>query len=118
MQNDGMDLKSGTDLARKILQDSRVEHDLTQLIGQSRLNILDEMSSEGVVDLIASEILQTQAIVLAHIDARKSFRALEILAPKLRSQVLLRISKLEPISSSFLDELNRYLKEKIEKNGG
>src|SRR3989338_8164615 len=105
MRNEG-----GTDVGRKLLQHSFVEHDMSQLFGRSRLDALEKFNSEELAVFIADESVQTQALILAHIDARKSFETLEVLSGKIRSQVLLCIAKLEPIDASALDNLNLKLK--------
>ncbi len=115
MHNDGMELKDGTHIARKLLQESSsLDHDMSDLIGPSRLDILDKFTPQDLAILLADENVQTQAIILAHIDARRSFETLEIIPVKLRSPILARIAKLEPLAPSFLQDLNRRLEERLD----
>lgn len=106
------DIQGGTDVARRLLQHAFKDHDMSQLIGRSRLEALDHVSPEQIASLIKDEIPQTQAVILAHIDARKSSQVIQLLPGKIRSQVLLRIAKLEPVNPDALDELNQSLLEK------
>ncbi len=106
------DIQGGTDVARRLLQHAFKDHDMSQLIGRSRLEALDHVSPEQIASLIKDEIPQTQAVILAHIDARKSSQVIQLLPGKIRSQVLLRIAKLEPVNPDVLDELNQSLLEK------
>jgi flagellar motor switch protein FliG len=120
MVNEEKELKKkDTDVASKLLRGSLIkDFEMSQLTGQSRLNVLDGISPEALALLIRGDSLSVQAILLAHIDARKSFQTLEALPVSLRSQILHAISKLEPVSPSLLDEWNLRLRERLKEQNG
>lgn len=109
--------KGKTDVALKLLRDSSTkDFEMDQLIGRSRLSVLEPLAAEDLAALIEYESVEDQALILAHIDAKKSFEVLEVL--KDSAQVLVQISKLQPVPVSLLDEWNLILQEKLEQLGG
>ena len=106
--------KKYTDLAHKLLRDSNIQDfEMDQLTGHSRLDALDHLSPEDLVLLIKDEELSVQALVLAHLDAKKSFQTLEELPLKMRSQLLATISKLGPTPPKTLEQWNLKFRKKL-----
>ena len=107
---------SSKNVAHKLLRDSNIQDfDLEQLTGSSRLSVVENLSPEELAELLLDEELASQALILAHVDARKSFQTLEELPVKMRSQILSAISKLTPTTPETLNALELKLTQKIQQ---
>lgn len=84
------------------------------LIGEdaSGLEALKWMSSEQVAEMISDEHPQIIAIVLAYLDSDQAAHVVELLPEEIRSEVVLRVGKLDDVQQSALAEIETLIEQK------
>ncbi len=82
------------------------------------LDTLKWMESRSVADIIRNEHPQIQAIVLAYLDADQSAEVLGLFPDAVRLDVMMRISALDTVQPSALQELNDILEKQFSGNAG
>ena len=82
------------------------------------LDTLKWMEARSVADIIRNEHPQIQAIVLAYLDADQSAEVLAYFPEKVRLDVMLRVSALDTVQPSALQELNDILEKQFSGNAG
>lgn len=98
----------GEERARSVL--SRVAPDRTKSRG---IEALKWMDASAIADLISEEHPQIIAIVLASLDEDQAAAVLKRLPVGLRSDVVLRIGRLEVIESAAMEELDKVLEKQL-----
>lgn len=85
-------------------------------------NVLDAITNLGadeIFDLIKDEHPQTMAIILIHLRTSKASDVLSMLPDELKTEVALRISNLDKVISSMVEEVNTVFREIMKnKKGG
>jgi len=76
------------------------------------------MESRSVADIIRNEHPQIQAIVLAYLDSDQSAEVLGLFPDAVRLDVMMRISALDTVQPSALQELNDILEKQFSGNAG
>jgi flagellar motor switch protein FliG len=100
---------------------------LTQAVGKQKADmLLDRLSSgqtgqgieqlkwmdaKAVAQIIGAEPPQVVAIVLSHLEAAQSAAVLHLLAPELRTEVLMRIATLNEVPQTALTELDQLVEK-------
>jgi len=84
------------------------------LIGEdaSGLEALKWMSSESVAEMISDEHPQIIAIVLAYLDSDQAAHVVELLPEEIRSEVVMRVAKLDDVQQSALAEIEALIEKK------
>lgn len=80
------------------------------------LDTLKWMEARQVADIIRFEHPQIQAIVVSYLDADQSAEVLSFFDEKVRLDILMRISALETVQPSALQELNNILEKQFAGN--
>jgi flagellar motor switch protein FliG len=109
--------------------DAYVRNVLTQALGEGKANALIDrillgrntkgletlkwMEPRAIADLVRNEHPQIVAIVLAYLDSDQAAEVLKQLAPRMRSEVLMRIATLDGIPPSALSELNEIMERQF-----
>jgi len=109
--------------------DDYVRKVLTQALGEDKANgLIDRillgrntkgmetlkwMEPRAIADLIRNEHPQIMAIVLAYLDSDQAADVVKQLAPRTRSEVLLRIATLDGIPPGALNELNEIMERQF-----
>ena len=77
------------------------------------LETLKWMEPRAIAELVRNEHPQIVAIVLAYLDSDQAAEVLKQLAPRTRSEVLMRIATLDGIPPSALNELNEIMERQF-----
>lgn len=77
------------------------------------LDTLKWMDPLGVADIVRFEHPQVQAIVLSYLDADQAAAVLALFEEKERLEIVIRISKLESVQPSALEELNEIIEKQV-----
>ena len=109
--------------------DDYVRNVLTQALGEDKANgLIDRillgrntkgletlkwMEPRAIADLVRNEHPQIIAIVLAYLDSDQAAEVVKQLAPRSRSEVLMRIATLDGIPPSALNELNEIMERQF-----
>lgn len=80
------------------------------------LEALKWMETRAVADLVRNEHPQIVAIVLAYLDADQAAEVLTMLPERMRSDVLLRIARLDGIQPAALKELDEIMEKQFSGN--
>lgn len=85
------------------------------LIGEdaSGLEGLKWMSAESVAEMISDEHPQIIAIVLAYLDSDQAADVVELLPAQVRSDVVMRVGKLDDVQQSALAEIEALIEKKV-----
>jgi flagellar motor switch protein FliG len=78
------------------------------------LDTLKWMEPRGVADIIRFEHPQVQAIVLTYLDPDQAAAVMMLMDEKQRLDVIIRISKLESVQPSALEELNDIIETQVQ----
>lgn len=82
------------------------------------LDTLKWMDARSVADIIRHEHPQIQTIVAAYLDGDHAAEVLSYLSPRMRLDILMRVSALENIQPAALIELNNILESQFSGNSG
>lgn len=82
------------------------------------LDTLKWMDARSVADIIRHEHPQIQTIVAAYLDGDHAAEVLSYLSPRMRLDILMRVSALENIQPAALIELNNILERQFSGNSG
>ena len=82
------------------------------------LEALKWMETRAVADLVRNEHPQIVAIVLAYLDPDQAAGVLSLLSDRMKSDVLLRIAKLDGIQPAALKELDEIMEKQFSGGGG
>jgi flagellar motor switch protein FliG len=111
------------DYVRKVLVQALGEDKAASLIDRillgrntKGLETLKWMEPRAIADLVRNEHPQIVAIVLAYLDSDQAAEVIKQLAPRMRSDVLLRIATLEGIPPSAMNELNEIMERQFAGN--
>lgn len=77
------------------------------------LDTLKWMDPRGVADIVRFEHPQVQAIVLSYLDSDQAAAVLALFEEKERLEIVIRISKLESVQPSALEELNEIIEKQV-----
>ncbi len=99
----------GTAKAQQLLQGLKME--------QKTLELLWEIDPNSLANLIRKEHPQTQALILAYLDANKAAHVLPLLPIDEQTDIMLRIAKLESIHPDILQEVEEGLMEEVQMMG-
>lgn len=84
----------------------------------SGLDTLKWMEARSIADIIRNEHPQIQAIVLAYLDSDQSAEVLAFFPDIVRLDIMMRISSLDTVQPSALQELNDILEKQFSGNAG
>jgi len=108
------------DYVRKVMIQALGEDKASSLIDRillgrnsKGLEALKWMEPRAIADLIRNEHPQIVAIVLAYLDSDQAADVIKQLAPRLRSEVLMRIATLDGIPPGALSELNEIMERQF-----
>lgn len=108
------------DYVRKVMIQALGEDKASSLIDRillgrnsKGLETLKWMEPRAIADLIRNEHPQIVAIVLAYLDSDQAADVIKQLAPRLRSEVLMRIATLDGIPPGALSELNEIMERQF-----
>lgn len=82
------------------------------------LEALKWMETRAVADLVRNEHPQIVAIVLAYLDADQAAEVLGLLSDNMKSDVLMRIARLDGIQPAALRELDEIMEKQFSGGGG
>ena len=85
--------------------------------GEQSLELLDDLDSKILTDLTRNEHPQTIALILSHLSPEKTGNVLSNLPEELRAEVILRISKLEPVPPEVVSEVAQMLEVGVQAMG-
>lgn len=85
--------------------------------GTGRMRSLEMADASIVGRILRLEHPQTIAMILAHATADKASAILMQLPEALRTEIMIRLSKLEPVDPELIMEIDQHLIEEIEKMG-
>lgn len=98
-------LKSNPELADHVLQ------------GQAELTAVANVEPQVLHTILQKEQPQTIALVLAHMSPLQAAQTLKLFPTLQRPDIVMRISKLEPVDPEQIEDLNDYLAQEILKIG-
>lgn len=111
----------GIDTARNILTKAYGSKKAEELIQKSvafpegkPFDFLQEADSERVKLLLAGESTQVQALVLSQLEPKQAAGVINKLDEKTKSQVVLRLVKLQPVAPEILKEIAKTLEKKFQ----
>lgn len=78
-----------------------------------RFEVLDQVPNKALLNFLKKEHPQTVSLILAHLEPERSAELLRGFSDAHRSEVLLRIAKLESVDPEVLDELHQTLKDEF-----
>jgi flagellar motor switch protein FliG len=81
------------------------------------LEALKWMETRAVADIVRNEHPQIVAIVLAYLDPDQAAEVVQLLPERMRSDVLMRIAKLDGIQPAALRELDEIMEKQFSGNG-
>lgn len=84
----------------------------------SGLDTLKWMEARSIADIVRNEHPQIQAIVLAYLDSDQSAEVLAFFPDTVRLDIMMRISSLDTVQPSALQELNDILEKQFSGNAG
>ncbi|MCB1754135.1 MAG: flagellar motor switch protein FliG [Gammaproteobacteria bacterium] len=84
--------------------------------GPVGLESLKWMSPRAVANIVYNEHPQIIAIVLAHLEREQAGKVLDLMPKHLHTDILIRITKLDTIHPSALQELNEIIQRLFEEN--
>ncbi len=84
----------------------------------SGLDTLKWMEARSIADIVRNEHPQIQAIVLAYLDPDQSAEVLGFFPDAVRLDIMMRISSLDTVQPSALQELNDILEKQFSGNAG
>lgn len=84
----------------------------------SGLDTLKWMEARSIADIVRNEHPQIQAIVLAYLDSDQSAEVLEFFTDTVRLDIMMRISALDTVQPSALQELNDILEKQFSGSSG
>jgi flagellar motor switch protein FliG len=84
----------------------------------SGLDTLKWMEARSIADVVRNEHPQIQAIVLAYLDPDQSAEVMGFFSDPVRLDIMMRISSLDTIQPSALQELNDILEKQFSGNAG
>ncbi len=84
----------------------------------SGLDTLKWMEARSIADVVRNEHPQIQAIVLAYLDPDQSAEGMGFFSDPVRLDIMMRISSLDTIQPSALQELNDILEKQFSGNAG
>jgi flagellar motor switch protein FliG len=82
------------------------------------LDTLKWMEPRSVADIIRNEHPQIQAIVIAYLDADQAAEIMGYFTDSVRLDIMMRVSSLDTVQPSALQELNDILEKQFAGNGG
>jgi len=85
--------------------------------GGKSFELLDDLDSKMLTDLTRNEHPQTIALILSHLNPEKTGNVLSNLPEELRAEVVLRISKLEPVLPEVISEIAQVLEVGVKAMG-
>jgi len=85
--------------------------------GERALALLDDLDPKILTDLTRNEHPQTIALILSHLSPEKTGGVLSNLPEELRAEVVLRISKLEPVPPEVVSEVVEVLEVGVKAMG-
>ena len=85
--------------------------------GEQSFKLLDDLDSKMLTDLTRNEHPQTIALILSRLSPEKTGAVLSNLPEELRAEVVLRISKLEPVLPEVISEVAQVLEVGVKAMG-
>lgn len=85
--------------------------------GEQSLELLDDLDPKKLTDLTRNEHPQTIALILSRLSPEKTGDVLSNLPEELRAEVVLRISKLEPVLPEVVSEIAQVLEVGVKAMG-
>ena len=118
-------IKGGYAVALKTLEAARGPYAARNVVGKmapslDSKEIIDEISgmdARQISNLLTAEQPQTIAFLLGSMDVHKTAETLELLAPDIRSEVVLRMGMLEPTSTDILNKVVKNLSKHLDSKG-
>jgi len=118
-------IKGGYAVALKTLEAARGPYAARNVVGKmapslDSKEIIDEISgmdARQISNLLTAEQPQTIAFLLGSMDVHKAAETLELLAPDIRSEVVLRMGTLEPTSTDILNKVVKNLSKHLDSKG-
>ncbi len=112
------------DYVRRVMVNALGEDKATSVIDRillgrnsKGLEALKWMETRAVADLVRNEHPQIVSIVLAYLDSDQAAEVLSLLPERMRSDVLMRIARLDGIQPAALRELDEIMEKQFSGNG-
>ncbi|MEE8382000.1 MAG: flagellar motor switch protein FliG [Thermodesulfobacteriota bacterium] len=114
----------GKDYAEKLISKVLGENEAKSMVakvsenkGEQSFKLLDDLDPKMLTDLTRNEHPQTIALILSHLSPEKTGKVLSNLPEELRAEVVVRISKLEPVPPEVVSEVAQMLEEGVKAMG-
>ncbi len=78
------------------------------------LESLDLIDSRSLAGFLRNEHPQTIALILSHLEPTKFSETLKMLPQTLHSEILLRVSNLEPVAPEIIEEIEDVLRQEVQ----
>ncbi|MCR5219095.1 FliG C-terminal domain-containing protein [Treponema sp.] len=112
--------EGGVDTARAMLTKAygskKAEEVLNKSIGNIRQNPFDFLSDadgDRISLLIQGESIGVQALVLSQLEAKKAAAVINSMDKASKSQIILRLAKMESVSPDVLEQISKSLRQKM-----
>ena len=109
----------GVDTARNILEKAygvdRAEELLSKVVpfkGAKPFDYLNDADSERIYFLLKDESAAVRALVLSHLEPKKSASVINLMEPEDKKDVIFRLAKMQPISPDILRRIDQAMHEK------
>lgn len=110
----------GIDTAREILKKAYGEKKAKELIDKSvpfplekPFEYLNDIDNERINLLLKEESVQVKALILSHLNPKKAASVINLMDSKEKSEVAVRLLKLEPVSPEVIKNLDEVLHKKV-----
>ena len=90
---------------------------LSENKGEETFELLNDLDPKMLTDLTRNEHPQTIALILSHLSPEKTGNVMSNLPEELRAEVVLRISKLEPVPPEVVSEVAQMLEDGVKAMG-
>ncbi len=89
--------------------------DLSSFIDENSAEItaLEGIESSTIYRVLKNELPQTLALILSHIDPSQSGEVIRLFPPSIQTEIIIRISKLDTVNPTMIDEINEQLKQDL-----
>ena len=82
------------------------------LEGKVPFSYLNDLDTERIMLLLKDENVGVQALVLSHINPKKSAKVINLMDPEAKKEIVMRLAKMEPVSPEVLRRIDQGMHEK------
>lgn len=89
-----------------------------QMNSGDRFELLGSIDEKAIARFLSNEHPQTAALVVAHMQPRQAATVMKLLPERMRSEIIVRISTLEPVAPEVLDEVSDMICRELQESSG